>query len=74
MFSDSSAGGGTLKIRIRRTHAAGNTVFLEEIPIVLKSRATLGMKVLVWIGFYFMVLLAEMYEQSRTMAMSSEML
>ena len=43
MFSDSSTSGGGLKIRIRRTHAAGNTVFVEEIRIVLKSGATLGM-------------------------------
>lgn len=46
MFSDSSGGGGGLKIRIRRTDRAGGTIFLEEIRIVLSRPGTLGVKIL----------------------------
>ena len=55
MFSDSSGGGGGLKIRIRRTDRAGGTIFLEEIRIVLKRPGTLGVKILYGLA-YFMVL------------------
>jgi len=55
MFSDSSGGGGGLKIRIRRTDRAGGTIFLEEIRIVLSRPGTLGVKILYGLA-YFMVL------------------